>query len=89
MKDGDWVSVAEFTDWQSGRIVSHRLTTMGIQHRLVRDFANQFNPSGCGPCQIWVPPQSVDEAKHALAESSPSEAELEEQALDYPPPDDV
>lgn len=85
MKDGDWVP----TGWQFGRIVSHRLTTMSIQHRLVRDFANQFNPSGCGPCQIWVPPQSVDEAKRALAESSVSEVELVEQALKHPPPDDV
>src|SRR3984885_2526756 len=89
MKDGDWVSVAEFTEWQSGRIVSDRLTAMGIQNRLVRDFANQFNPAGCGPCQIWVPPQSVDEAKHAFAEASVSEAQLEEEALKYPPPDDV
>jgi hypothetical protein len=81
----DWVSVGEYADAYSAGIVSKRLTTEEVPHRIVTSGL----PRG-GPIRwIWVPPEWVDKAKEVLSHDAVPDDELTKLALNYPPPDDA
>ena len=83
--DDDWVSIGEYGNYQSARIISHILGSAAVPHRLVRAAMPLEDPT----CWIWVPPKSEIEAKRVLAECAVPEEELTNQALKFPPPDDA
>jgi hypothetical protein len=82
MAEHDWVSVGQYSDYLSAEVVSGRLSRDGVTNRIWRP------PRSVGECYIWVPSESVDEAKRILAEPTISEADLTRLALKEPPPDD-
>jgi len=84
MSDHDWVSVGEYSSGLSAGVVSVRLTTEGIPHRIVPSL-DRRDPT----CSIWVPPEVLDRAKALLSRDAVPEDELTKAALSYPPPDDA
>jgi hypothetical protein len=89
MGSEDWVSLGEYSEIPSAEIVSRRLMMEGIRNRVVSDRWGPLSYPRSGPCYIWVPPESVDDAKRILAETAMPDSELASLALKYPPPDDV
>ena len=84
----DWVTVAQYADVPSTQIASRLLSGLGIRNRIYSP-GPILNVPLAGESCVWVPPELVDAAKKALAQSGVSDKELTEQALKYPPPDDL
>jgi hypothetical protein len=80
----DWLSAGEFANSASAQVVSQRLTSEGVPHRVVGSGFIR-DPT----CSIWVPPEWIDKAKELLSHDAVPDDELTKQALSYPPPDDV
>lgn len=81
----DWISIGEYSSYQSARIVAGVLDNAEIPHRIVR----AAMPLEDRTCWIWVPPESAAEARRALDECAVAADELTMQAMEYPPPDDA
>lgn len=83
MGSGDWVSVGEFRDVVSARVVAAQLSSADIPNRVWRP------PWSDRQIFIWVPPEWEKEAGRILSEPAAPEKELADQALAYPRPDDA
>ena len=78
----DWVSVAQYSSAATATLNAGLLAGMNIPHR-IQHCRRTFE------WYIWVPADFAADAKEALQPAQISEAELTEQALREPPPDDA
>jgi hypothetical protein len=88
MPGNDWVSVGEYSNFESAQAVSGRLSVEGVQNQVVS--ADPAGPlfGAMGEWSILVPPESAEAAQRILAERAISDAELTALALQDPPPED-
>ena len=88
MPGNDWVSVGEYSNFESAEAVSGRLSVEGVQNQVVS--ADPAGPlfGALGEWSILVPPECVAAAQRILAEPAVSDAELTALALEDPPPED-
>lgn len=77
-EDQDWVSVAQYSSATAASLDAGLLTSMSIPNK-IRHYPRTLE------WYIWVPPEFAE----ALEPAQISEAELTEQALQEPPPDDA
>jgi len=88
MADNNWVSLGEYSNFESAEAVAGRLTVEGVQNQVV-----SAEPAGgplfgaVGEYAILVPPEYLEAAKRILSEQV-SDDELTALALKDPPPDD-
>jgi hypothetical protein len=88
MADNDWVSVGEYSNFESAEVVSGRLSMEGVQNRVVSPEPAAPLYGAMGEWSILVPSDCVDAAKRILSEDPIDDAELAALALKDPPPDD-
>lgn len=81
----DWISIGEYSSYQSARIVADVLDNAEVPNRIVTATMRFEDPT----CWIWVPPERATEARRALEECAVPDDELTKQAMEYPPPDDA
>lgn len=82
LQSQDWVNVARYSTAVVARLNAGLLDGMNIPNRL-RHYRRTFE------WYIWVPAEFAADAREALQPAQISEAELTEQALQEPPPDDA
>jgi hypothetical protein len=88
MPDTNWVSVGEYSNFESAKVVSGRLSVEGVQNRVVSPEPAAPLYGAMGEWSILVPCDRVDAAKRILSEDPIDDAELAALALKDPPPDD-
>jgi hypothetical protein len=86
MATDDWIMIAQYPNVSSAEVASGLLTSMGVQNEIL---PGTDALTSSGECYISVPPEGADEAKRILSESSVTESELTDLALQEPPPDDA
>ena len=88
MPDNDWISVGEYSNFESEQVISGRLSVEGLRTRVAS--AEPGGPlfGAVGEFAVLVPPESVEAARQILAEPPIADAELTALALEDPPPDD-
>jgi hypothetical protein len=78
----DWVDVARYSNAAAATVAAGLLIGLNIPHR-IQHYRRTFE------WYIWVPAEFEGDAREALKPGQISEAELTEQALKEPPPDDA